>query len=258
MSNNYVLGAGKIRFDRLDSADLPTGERYVGNTPGFSVAAASETLDHYGDDTALRQLDKQALLQIDRESTIEIDNIDMDNMADFVIGTKTTRSQSAATVTDELVSHPTAGVVKGRTYQLGVTGSDPTGVRNVTGVAVKAFSGTPTYVLNTDYTLDAVHGTVTILTTGAIPAGEKIKVTYTTTAQTREHVEAATAPIYVAIRYEADNREGVNRDFYAPKALLAPDGDFALKGQEWGKMRFKAKFQIRGSLSPIYIDGVSA
>lgn len=258
MANNYVLGAGKIYFDLLDANDEPTGERYVGNTPGFSITAASETLDHYSDDFAVRELDAQALLQIDRDATITIDNIDADNMAAFIVGTKSTRSQSSQSVTAEVLGHSTAGILLEHTYQLGVTASDPTGARNVTAVAVKGTGGTPTYVENTDYTVDLAAGRVTFLTGGTITAGSNPEVDYTTAAETRDHIEAAPTVTYAAIRYIADNREGENRDLYAPKVLLAPDGEHQLKGSEWATMGFAAKLQKRGTLPSLFIDGVSA
>lgn len=256
--NNYVLGAGKVYFDLLDASDNPTGERYVGNTPGFAIRAASETLDHYGDDFAVRELDAQALLQIDRDATITVDNVDADNLSAFIVGTKSTRAQGAGTVTGEVLGNATSGVLLDHWYQLGVTASDPTGVRNVTAVALKGTGGTPTYVLDTDYAVDAVAGRIMILSGGAIAAGAKPEADYTTAVESRDHIEAAPSVTYAAIRYVADNREGANLDMYAPKVLLAPDGDYAVKGQEWSTMTFAAKLQKRGTLPSLFIDGASA
>jgi len=256
--NNYVLGAGRLYFDLLDANDEPTGERYVGNTPGFSITAASQTLDHYGDDAAVRELDAQALLQIDRDATITVDNIDADNLAAFVVGTKSTRSQTAETVTSEVQGHSVDGIKLEHEYQLGASATDPTGARNVTAVSVTGPAGTPTYVLGTDYTLDAAAGRIKFISGGTITAGTKPEVTYTTAAETRDHIEAAPSVTYAAIRFIADNREGENRDMYAPKVLLAPDGEHQLKGQEWSTMSFAAKLQKRGTLPSIFIDGVSA
>jgi len=48
----------------------------------------------------------------------------------------------------------------------------------VSGVVVKNTSGTTTYVSGTDYTLDAANGVITRITTGAITAGQSLKVSY--------------------------------------------------------------------------------
>lgn len=48
----------------------------------------------------------------------------------------------------------------------------------VAAVVVKDSTALITYVLGTDYTLDAVNGKITRLTTGAITAGQSMKVTY--------------------------------------------------------------------------------
>lgn len=47
-----------------------------------------------------------------------------------------------------------------------------------TSVVVKHTSGTPTYVLGTDYTVDAVAGTVTRVVTGALTVGQALKISY--------------------------------------------------------------------------------
>ncbi|MGK0683759.1 phage tail sheath subtilisin-like domain-containing protein, partial [Methylococcus sp. S1M] len=45
-------------------------------------------------------------------------------------------------------------------------------------VVVKHTAGTPNYVLNTDYTLDAAYGTITSKAGGAIASGQSVKVSY--------------------------------------------------------------------------------
>lgn len=252
MANTYVMGAGKVYVDLLDANDNPTGERYLGNTPGFGIAVSSETVDKYGDDEGVRSLEAQVLTQIDREATIQCDNVTMDNLALFIIGDKSTKSQGVATVTNEALT-----VKLGHFYQLGVSASDPIGARDVSALSVTDVAGTTTYVLNTDYAVDLALGRLEILSGGAITEGQIVHVDYTTGVETWEHVEsAALAAKYAAIRYIASNRSGVNRDLYAPKVLLVPEGEFALKsGTDWQAMTFKAKFQTRGTLKGLYIDG---
>ncbi len=68
-----------------------------------------------------------------------------------------------------------------------VTAADETFATNDTiqieeglsGVLVKGNGGTPTYVLNTDYSLDTAAGVITRLAGGAIAAGGDVEVTYT-------------------------------------------------------------------------------
>ncbi|BAQ65522.1 phage tail sheath subtilisin-like domain-containing protein [Geminocystis sp. NIES-3709] len=49
----------------------------------------------------------------------------------------------------------------------------------LSGVVVKGSGGTPTYVLNTDYTVNSVTGVITRKSTGSILAGATVKVSYT-------------------------------------------------------------------------------
>jgi hypothetical protein len=165
MSSNYVLGRGKVYFDRFaPGTKNKTGERYFGNTPEITYNTESETLDHFNSDAGIRQKDDQAILEITRTLTFIGDDITADNMALFFLADVSTQVQAALTGQTTVY----ATIVKDRHYQIGVTTGNPTGVRNVTAVVVKpAASGTP-YTLGTDYTLDATLGRIYIPATSTI------------------------------------------------------------------------------------------
>jgi hypothetical protein len=98
------------------------------------------------------------------------------------------KTQASATVMDEVVS---AGVL-GTAVALAHI--------HVSSVVVTDSAGTTTYVVNTDYTVDALNGTITCLVGGAITAAESLKVDYAAAAVAAESVTApATAGDWIPL-----------------------------------------------------------
>lgn len=137
-TNQYVFGRGRLAFNRRRSDGSYEGFRPLGNCPGFNIAIASETFEHFSSEGGLREKDLQIPIQIDRTAEITCDNMSAENLELFLAAATSTRAQSSGTVTDELIT----AVQAGRFYQLGVGVGNPNGVRNVTAVtAVSAAQG---------------------------------------------------------------------------------------------------------------------
>ena len=84
------------------------------------------------------------------------DEFSKENLAMALFGDTATLSQTGAAVTNEAI----ADVLQGRYY--------PLSKRQVSLVSVTGLGGTPTYVLNTDYKVDAVTGRIYIVEGGGI------------------------------------------------------------------------------------------
>mgnify|MGYP006363046905 FL=1 len=54
-TNSYVFGRGKIYIDLFDTGGNKTGERFLGNCPGFTLTVASEKLEHFASTRGLRK-----------------------------------------------------------------------------------------------------------------------------------------------------------------------------------------------------------
>lgn len=255
MANNYVLGKGKLYFDPWDTNNATTGERYLGNCPGFDITINSTSLEHFSSESGIKQKDDEVLLEVTRNATITCDNITEDNMALFVIGNKSAPAQSSGAVVDEVLT-----VKKDRYYQLGAVGTNYSGVRNVSSVTVTDNAGTTTYTAGADYTLDTTMARIYIVSTGAITDGQVIKVDYTKAAVSRNQVASASLTATTgALRFVADNPKGTNRDLYAPKANLKPNGSFKWIGDAWLEVAFTAEFLQKDTTVPaLLIDGRAA
>lgn len=253
MSNNLVLGRGKVYFDRfLPGTETKTGERYLGSTAAFSVSAETQELEHYSSEAGLRVKDESVTLQVDYTGAMTVENINQDNVALFFFGTAETATIAADTgVTEDFTAEVD------RFYQLGMTASKPEGIENVESVAVVRNPDTDneTLTLDTDYTLDAQGGYVGIMEGGAVVDGDTIRVTYNVPAQTQERVISGTDLIQGAVRFRSANGVGGQRNFYLPKVTLRPNGEFALKGEEWQQFSFNLEILQAGNLANVFATG---
>lgn len=252
-SNNYTLGRGEIYFARFrPGTQIPEGERYLGNTPSFNLTAEQETLDHYSSDNGVKVKDESVILQQDFMGSLTTDNIVPDNIALLFLGESITATATAATGETDSFEN----VIPGRVYQLGTTDETPTGVRMVENVTVTATGDTPpTLTAGVDYVVDETLARITIMEGGAIVTGMGLDVTYDVAASTRERVISRTDQVQGALRYVAKNAAGENIDYFMAWVKFMPNGDFALKGDEWQEIPFNVEILKKGPLEAIYADG---
>ena len=262
---NYVLGRGRLYFDRFTPAQVAAGivaatrgegERYIGNSPEFGFTSSEEKLDHYDSDTGVKTKDDSVPLQLDRTGTFKTENIDVGNIALLLLSSgASTVTQTAQTAQTFLVP----GAKQGLFYQIGATASLPAGVRSISNVVVKKGAGfTTTVTAATNYEVDEVRGRIIILAgSSAIPDNTDLQVTYDIAATSREQVISGNTSIYGALRFVSDNPKGKNRDYYMPYVKLAPDGDYALKGDSWQQIGFTMELLKKASnIEAIYADGI--
>lgn len=255
-NKQYTLGRGRLYFDAfLPNTKTKTGERYFGNTPSFSVTIESENLDHFDSDAGIRVKDDSVLLELNRTGTFTTDNIDVENVALFLLGDASVLTQAAAPgQTDSFTS-----VKQDRYYQLGESVSNPSGARQVSNVTVTIDPGgaASVGVEGTDYSVDLELGRVYIIEGGGIADDTAIDVSYDIDAADRQQIiTAANATIAGALRFIATNPKGELIDYYFPYARLSPNGEYALKGDEWQQMSFNVEVQkLDDNTESIYADG---
>lgn len=257
VTENFVVPAGYVYFDREDAAGALTGERYIGQTPGFTVTVASpDAIDLYSSDGPIAELLSRTITKVTRSAKMTCQNVSADNVAAFLIGSVGTGSTSAGTVLNEPIT-----VKKGLWYQLGVSDTDPAGVRDVTSVVITNTAGTTTYVAGTDYLIDLELARFLVVSAGAITDGQIVHVDYTKQARSWERiVSAATGAVFGAVRVVSDNTTGLGRDWYFPRVQLAPDGELALKSRDaYQEIGWSMELQQRqvGSVkrAQVYVDG---
>jgi hypothetical protein len=249
-AQNYTLGRGRVYFSRfLPGTQTPAGYEYIGNTPEFSLTIESETLDHYSSDEGIREKDDSVPLQVNRTGALTTDNVSPANIALFFFGSEEIVTTVAAASQTDTISD----VRKGRIYQIGQTASNPVGARGIDTVAVK--NGATTYVAGTDYTVNLDTGMLEILPTGAIPADTDLTITYGVRASTRPRIISGSEPVEGAMKYIAHNPKGADFDYTLPWVKVTPNGDYALKGDEWQTIPFNLEALKPVGLEAIYVDG---
>jgi hypothetical protein len=255
MANNYTLGRGQVHFARFKTGtQTPDGFFYIGNTPEFSLTIESETLDHFSSDEGIREKDDSVPLEVNRTGSMTTDNIDPKNVALFFFGSDSVLTQaSVASSTETLV-----GIKEGHSYKLGATPSNPTGYMGIdpTGFAVETTIGATPLVVDVDYTVDLDNGIISFVEGSVLAVdGVDIDVTYAVLGSSRERVISGSEPVEGSIMYVTKNPKGTDAVFYMPYCKITPNGDYALKGDEWQQIPLSIEVLKPAVGEAIYRDG---
>lgn len=219
-TNNYVFGRGQL-FLNLYAAGVFEGRRFIGNCPSFNLSVESEIFEHVSSTSGIQTTDLKVTKSTKFSGQIVCDDMQPENMALFLVGSQATLSQVATPVTNEAIV-----VNKGFHFQLGLTVSNKVGIRDVSSVVVTNVAGSTTYVLDTDYKLDADSGMIYIISGGAITNGQTIHVDYTPTAGSRPYIQSGdSGSLQGEIFFVSDNANGDNRDVRIPLATISPSGE---------------------------------
>ena len=266
-TQKYTLGRGEVFFNKFKpGTNIGEGERYLGNTPEYSLTNDVETLDHFNSDRGLREKDESVLLEISSSGSMTCDNISGDNVALFFLGNLLTKSSTSVLAQKEVFT----AWKRGHTLQLGTTDTTPTGVRKVSNVKVgKAASGA-TINLTGDigaipgvtiidaagnYEVDTELGRLYLEPTSAEVNGDiKLVVQFDVAAQSRQMVVSSNDVVQGSLRFVAHNAKGENKDYFFPKVTLSPDGDYNLKGDDWQSMGFSFEALKLPGRERVYID----
>lgn len=247
---NYTLGRGELYFNKFKTGtQTGIGERYFGNTPEINTNIDSQSLDHFNSDRGVKEKDASVVLQTNRTGTFQTDHVSPENIALFYLGATQALTTAAATAQkDDFLD-----VEPGLFYQLGTSEANPTGARKVTNVVVKNKTTPATvYVLGADYLVNPDLGRVEVLVGGAIAKGDDITVTYDESASTREVVISGSQSVEGSLRYVAQNPVGEQIDYFWPWVKIVPNGDFALKGDNWQTIPFRFEILRRTGYEAVY------
>lgn len=255
MANNYTLGRGQVHFARFKTGtQTPDGFFYIGNTPEMSLTIESETLDHYSSDEGIREKDDSVPLEVSRTGSLTTDNIDPKNVALFFFGSDSVVTQAVVGLATETLTDIKAG----HTYKLGISASNPAGYFGIdaTGFAVETNPAATALVEDTDYTVDLLNGTITFIEGSLVAVdGEDIDVAYAVAGSTRDRVISGSEPVEGAMMYITKNPKGADAVFFMPYVKITPNGDYALKGDEWQQIPLALEVLKPDVGEAIYRDG---
>lgn len=254
---NYALGRGKLFFAMYAAGtQTPGGQRYFGNTPELTTSSESEELEHFDSDNGVNVKDDSVTLSNTRSGSFTTDNINLDNVAMFYLGEKSSFSQVAATGLTQDIT-----VKRGQYFQIGRTEANPAGARHITTV-VFTDDADAVIAIPDNFEVDLETGRFYVESDApGVVDGDVITVTYNQLAYTQSRVISSSQEIVGELYFECTNPKGLKFDYYWPYVKISPNGDFNLKsGDDWQTLPFNIEFLQKSGLETVYITdrGVTA
>lgn len=252
-TKQYVLGRGKVYFSRFEpGTQEPKHWLYMGNTPEFNLTIESEDLAHSNADEGVREEDDSVTLETMRSLSLVTDNVSPENVALAFLGEASLVTQTVVAAADETITD----VKLGYSYQLGVTDGNEEGFMGINETGFEVVVGSDTLAAGIDYDMDFDTGLLTLkLTAVDVATGDDIVVTRAVRASTRTRVVTGNTQVEGALRFVAKNAKGPNSVFFMPYVKLSPNGDIALKGDDWQSIPLQGKVLKLEGRDAILRDG---
>lgn len=238
MANYYYSGQGSLYIAERDTDGKPMGFMPIGNVPELTLNIETTKFEHKESESGQRLLDMTITKEKKGMFEFKLDNLNLDNLALSLWGTKATVAGGTVAVENVVIQ---ADKATGMRFAL----AHPA----VSAVVVKDSTDVTTYVLNTDYTVDAKNGVIIPKAGGAIetaanaltsPATLTLHVGYTYAAYTKvDAFTQANAPERW-LRFEGINTvddKTVIVDLF--KAQFEPMSGYGLINDELGVVTMK-------------------
>lgn len=252
MAFKAYSGTGTVYMRPVDSAGAATGNFVpVGDAYPLSCQVTTKQIKKKSRRVETAGQIIAAKNEIDDiNGTLTLHEWNAANLAWALSGTKTERTGSGASVTDEAVTALPAGEYA------------PLAYRDVSAVVVQDVTDTTTYVEGTDYTLDAKLGLITIIAGGSITATDVLHVDYTYAAETGYRVAIGTdAQIRVEVLAHLYS-EFADKHFVLEldSVILGTNSEINFiseEGSEGELLQFGMTLEtLDGATSPGRVDGV--
>lgn len=239
--NHTVLGAGEVYIDVLNADGSRTGERYVGDSTGARISAATQRTTIYGGDGAVAPVLLDRITSLSHTMVVTIQDMSVENIALFLAGDVQDLAQINTAVA---YAAPEEFLVqKGRWYQLGVKTGQLAGAHKVKSATLK-FSVTAkgaakpaenTFKLASDASIEdkivADPDRGRFFYKPDADADQKVWVIYEPDVPARKGASAgALKEIKAAVRYIEDAAgDDKGSNWYIRQATIGASGETALK-----------------------------
>jgi hypothetical protein len=253
-SDNVVFGRGAVFLDRFDANGNRSGFEHLGNCDRFAFTITTETVEMTDYTTETSAPYKEVVKKTDVGIQISGFEFSVTNLANALMGTKSTYSQTSQNVSAETLVASTITNVKGKYFK--------TSKRNISSPTL--IQGTST-LTTADYEIqNANAGLIRIKPAAPVAAdGADITINYTAAA-----ISTALDVVYAATRsaiegqllFIPDNTTGPDNEVIAWRVSLRPDGEIGFISEEFAKWNLTGKAlsdatnQYGGSASSPYAN----
>jgi len=225
-TENYTLGKGKILFQPAGT----NGFIDFGNAPNFSVSQTVEKLDHFDSRVGMQVKDASQNKKITAAGKFTLDEPNITNLNFFIMGDVIADiSQTSGNLTLQPFT-----ARKDKWISLGK--------RKLSSVVVKDATDAITYVLNTDYVLDASAGLLMALSTGAIADAAILHVSCSYAASTIKRADGGTKAGWAGDLWFVGNPPRGKVTDIKGYVNLSPEGDMPMIGEDWQSFGFTVEF----------------
>ena len=228
------IGAGDVMLNPYDpDTGLQTGWVFGGSADKFALKPNSEIKSkkakgryNYGQTLATIALPGEA------DISVVFGEVNKSNIALAFMGKLTARNIAAGgTVVDEPIVAKLDKFVPLLQQNLGAA------------VVVSHTTGSPSYVLGTDFEVNYRFGWIKALSTGAIAADQALKIDYVSNAIAGSTIRGSVnAQLRCAIKFDGKNFvDGSPADVEVYEAVLTPSEEFDFLADDWGQLTLTGK-----------------
>lgn len=249
MAARGFLGAGDVYINRV-SAGVSLGltgpyyaDKFEIKPKVKQVELTSKGKTTYG------QVLESVSMQEPATFTVELNEVNKESMVIALLGTEAAVTQTGGSITAEAI---VAKLDKWVPLSKGAL----TGVQTVTNTGA-----TVTYVLGTDYEVNAAMGWIKALSTGSIVADESLKVTSTYGAYTGTRISGAThTDIRAQIIFDGVNQaDGLPCIVTIREAIIAADAAFDFLSDKFNTVKLPGTMKTpTGQAEPFTVELRSA
>lgn len=228
-TDNYMVGKGKLYFDRLDDDGNSTGELDLGNDPIFALTPDNELLEHFSSMEGVKKKDKIAVIASNLNGKFTLDEPNIENLI-LALSSEPVQylNQGDGNQINEPVTCFTGKWVKilRRKFTEGT-------------VVVTNEAHTVTYVETTDYVIDYTIGRIFAVSGGAIANSQTVHVDYTYEEHSYPYANPATDPeVEGLLRFVGNTDFGFDFEIVLWRAKISASGDINFISDEWAQIEF--------------------
>ncbi len=247
-TSRSFIGAGDVYIDRIDpTSGLSLGLTGPFEASKFAIKSNSELKEKVSKGrSTYGQVIETVALQKPADLEITLTEMGKDGLSMALQGTAATLTQGSGSITDEVIvaKHNVWVALSKQAFA-------------VAGFVVKHTSGTPTYVLGTDYDVNYQLGWVRVKSTGAIADGASIKVSGTYAAITGTRIAGATqAQVRAKVILDGKNFADDNPVVVTVWEAVVSSGElFDFLSDNFGEIPLKGRLKTpAGKTEPFQVD----